>query len=94
MTLWAEIFSTSAVSSTLSPPKNQSSMTFALAWVDLSQSIQCFVNGDNFAAPGARGDLRNIVQIHVEGSATPFGHALGTGLIHENARHHVCRYRK
>jgi hypothetical protein len=30
MTLWAEIFSTSAVSSTLSPPKNRSSMTFAL----------------------------------------------------------------
>jgi hypothetical protein len=30
MTLWAEIFSTSAVSSTLSPLKNRSSMTFAL----------------------------------------------------------------
>jgi hypothetical protein len=35
MTLWGEIFNTSAVSSTLNPPKNRSSMTFALRGVAL-----------------------------------------------------------
>src|ERR1019366_3683767 len=46
------------------------------AGVDLSQGIQGFVDGDNLAVPGARGDFRYVVQIRLNRTAAPFGHAL------------------
>src|SRR5450631_2754346 len=91
MTLCAEIFRTSAVSSTLSPPKNSELHDPRFAWVDLRQSIQRFVDSDDLTVPGARGDFRHVVQIQVYCRAAPFGHALGAGSIDQNPPHHVCR---
>src|ERR1035437_10822984 len=45
------------------PPEKSEFDDLGFARVDLSQRIQSFVNGDDLAVPGARGDFRYVVQI-------------------------------
>src|ERR1019366_270580 len=76
------------------PPEKSEFDDLGFARVDLSQRIQSFVNGDDLAVPGARGDFRYVVQIQLNRTAAPFEHALCASAVHQNPPHHVRGNRK
>jgi hypothetical protein len=80
-------FSTSAVSSTLNPPKKRNSITLALRGSISASGFNASSMATISRSCCERGQVGNIVQIHSWRSAASLGRAAGARRIHQNSPH-------
>ena len=92
-TVSGDTFSASAVSSTLSPPKNRSSTTWARRSERRGEVRQRLVQRDQVLAALLRHDQR-LVERHARGAATALLIALRARGVHEDAPHQPRRHRE
>ena len=93
ITVSTDTFKTEAVSSTLSPPKNRSSITRALRSSTVGQRLERIVEGDEILTWLVRHDQR-VIKRHSDGPAAALLVALRPGDVHEDAPHQPRGHRE
>ena len=84
-----DTFRTSAVSSTLKPPKNRSSTTLRLSRIDASKSLQSIVEHDQIFSPISADD-GCVFQSNVLDAATAF-QVVAPCVVNQNPSHELRR---
>ena len=93
ITVSADTWRASAVSSTLEPAEESHFHYMTLPQIERRQRIQGIVERDQLLT-GLAGDEERFVQRYLLGAATPFLISTGPGRIHQDAPHHSGRHRE